>query len=280
MLLNLIISLALFVATTCSASIITFIGENSTNAASWRTPTVPKTINPAGNNIYGNDGYVMFGTTSTLPTQPSTATGQDVFHFNSTVSTVPPTVPSTVPWTTLNVQPSYVSAIPAAPGSGFNRVETATGFLSMDNPSGGLMKSGFAFAPASSGFKSLFTFTVNGSVPSTFDVGLFFNNSSGNFGALVQAEITDGTPQGTAIGSRTVFGNIDALFFTISGATPGTVFTVEGLASTPSLDLDISGITFDTPIPEPTTLGGCAIAALAFICFGRRSKQSKQSSRV
>jgi len=280
MLLTLIISLALFVATTCSASIITFIGENSTNAASWRTPTVPKTINPAGNNIYGNDGYVMFGTTSTLPTQQSTATGQDVFNFNSTVSTVP----STVPWTTLNVQPSYVSAIPAAPGSGFNRVETATGFLSMDNPSGGLMKSGFAFAPASSGFKSLFTFTVNGSVPSTFDVGLFFNNSNnlpGNIdGSLVQAEITDGTPQGTAIGTRTVLGNIDALFFTISGATPGTVFTVEGLASNPSQELDISGITFDTPTPEPTTLGGCAIAALVFLWLGRRSKQSKQLSRV
>jgi hypothetical protein len=265
MLLNLIISLALFVATTCSASIITFVGENSTNAASWRTPSDPKTINPAGNNIYGNNGYVMFATTSTAATATTAVNGVDVFHFNSTL-------PDGSPWTTLNVPPSYVSAIPAAPGSGFNSVQTASGFLSMDNPSGGLMKSGFAFASAGGNFKSLFTFTVNGSVPSTFAVGLFFNNSSGNFGASVQAEITDGTPQGTATGSRTVFGNIDALFFTISGATPGDVFTIEGLASNPSLVLDISGITFDPVTPEPTTLGGCAIAALVFLWLGRRSK--------
>src|SRR5208283_2620520 len=105
--LNLIISLAFFVGTTGSAAVITFRGEN-TNAASWRTPSVPKAINPANNNIYGNDGYVMFNTTSggfTLQT--------------------------------LNVMPKYVSAF--TPESSFNNVSTvgtgATGtYLNMDNP--------------------------------------------------------------------------------------------------------------------------------------------------
>ena len=132
---------------TCSASIITFIGENSTNVDRWRTPTVPKAINPAGNNIYGNDGYVMFGTTSTaLAGIFHSQGGRDPFIFNSTVSGFP--------WTTLNVPPSYGSELGAGGGSGFSNVRTAPGFLSMDNPSGGEMKSGVAFAEASSGSRT------------------------------------------------------------------------------------------------------------------------------
>jgi hypothetical protein len=97
----------------------------------------------------------------------------------------------------------------------------------MDNPAGGSMKSGVAFEPGStSTFTSLFSFTVNSSVPKSFVVGLFFNNGGGEW---AQAQITGGGATGT--GTRTVFGNVDALFFTISGATSGTVFTVSGLAS-------------------------------------------------
>ena len=61
--LILIVSLAGFAATNCSAAVITAIGENASNADQWRTQTT-KTINPAGNNIYGNDGYVMFTTSA------------------------------------------------------------------------------------------------------------------------------------------------------------------------------------------------------------------------
>jgi hypothetical protein len=89
-----------------------------------------------------------------------------------------------------------------------------------------------------------------------------------------KARLTDSTG-GTATGTRTVFGNVDALFFTVSGATSGTVFTVSGLASTrgdANGSLDIAGITFDST-PEPTTLGGCAGAALALIWFGRRRRK-------
>ena len=86
------------------------------------------------------------------------------------------------------------------------------------------MLSGVGYEPGSIGsFTPLFTFTVGPKVPSTFTVGLFFNNGLGEWS---QAQIVGGG--GTATGTRTVFGNIDALFFTISGATSGTVFTVQG----------------------------------------------------
>ena len=181
--LNLIISLAFFVGTTGSAAVITFRGEN-TNAASWRTPSVPKAINPAGNNIYGNDGYVMFNTTpanSTLGV--TTFSGVNPFTFNTTSGGFT--------LQTLNVMPKYVSAF--TPESSFNNVSTvgtgATGtYLNMDNPAGGTLKSGTGYAPGSmTTFTNLFTFTVNSSVPSNFVVGLFLNNNGGSIG---QAQIT------------------------------------------------------------------------------------------
>ena len=256
------ICLALFVATTCSAAVITFLGENSTNAASWRISSVSKTINPANNNIYGNDGYVMFNTTPTNSTVTQSNSPVNPFTFSTTVGSTT--------LKTLNVTPSYVSAF--TPGASFNSVFTSPSSLNMDNPAGGSMKSGVAFESGStSTFTSLFSFTVNSSVPKSFTVGLFFNNGAGEW---AQARITD-SAGGSATATRAGFGNIDAMFFTISGATSGTVFTISGLASTrgeANGALDIAGITFDST-PEPTTLGGCAGAALAFIWFDRRRRK-------
>jgi len=257
--LHLIFGLALFVASTCSAAVITFLGENSTNAASWRTSTVAKVINPANNNIYGNDGYVMFNTASTSST---------LIQSNSPVNPFTFSMPSQG-LATLTKMPSYVSSF--TPGSSFNSVYTSSAYLNVDNPLGGSMKSGIGYETGStSSFTPLFTFTVGPSVPSTFTVGLFFNNGLGEWS---QAQIVGGGATGT--GTRTVYGNIDALFFKISGATSGTVFTVQGIVSSTAPgengNLDIMGITFDS-VPEPTTLGGTALAALALISLGRKKK--------
>jgi hypothetical protein len=257
-LLHLVSGLALFVAATCSATTISYLGENSTNASSWRTSSVPKTINPANNNIYGNDGYVMFNTAPTSST---------LIQSNSPVN--PFTYTGSPPLAPLTKMPSYVTSF--TQGSTFNSVYSSSAYLNMDNPAGGSIKSGVGYEVGNtSSFTPLFTFTVGANVPKTFTVGLFFNNGLGEWS---QAQIVGGG--GTATGARTVFGNIDALFFTISGATNGTVFTVEGLASTrgeANGNLDIMGITFDS-VPEPTTLGGTALAALALIWFGRRRKR-------
>jgi hypothetical protein len=261
-LLPLVFGLALFVATTCSATTISFLGENSTNAARWRTSSVAKTINPANNNIYGNDGYVMFNTASTSSTLIQSNSPVNPFTFSSSSPALTP----------LTKMPSYVSSFTA--GSSFNSVYTSSAYLNMDNTTGGSVKSGVGYELGSTGsFTPLFTFTVGGNVPSTFTVGLFFNNGLGEWS---QAQIVGGG--GTGTGTRTVFGNIDALFFTITGATSGTVFTVQGIASSTAPgangNLDIMGITFDS-VPEPSTLGACASAAFALMWLGRKSKKRR-----
>src|SRR5271157_967982 len=166
---HLFFGLALFVATSCSATVITFLGENSSNAASWRTSSVAKAINPANNNIYGNDGYVMFNTGPATSNLTQSNSGINPFTFSS----------SSQGLATLNVAPSYVSGFTAigAPSTGFNSVYTSPSYLTMNKPGGGSMLSGVAYEGGNtSSFTSLFTFTVNSKVPSSFVVGLFFNN--------------------------------------------------------------------------------------------------------
>jgi hypothetical protein len=261
-LLHLIFGLGLFVASTCSATVITVLGENTTNAASWRTSSVAKAINPANNNIYGNDGYVMFNTAPTTSTLTQSNSSINPFTFSA----------SSQGLATLNVAPSYVSSFTAigAPSSGFNSVYTSNSYLTMDKPGGGSMLSGVAYEGGStSSFTNLFTFTLGSHVPSTFVVGLFFNNGLGEW---AQAQISGGGATATA--TRAGFGNIDAIFFRISSATAGTTFTVSGetsLRGEANGNLDITGITFDS-VPEPTTLGGTALAALALVWFGRKKK--------
>jgi hypothetical protein len=101
---------------------------------------------------------------------------------------------------------------------------------------------------------------------------LFFNNGAGQ---VRQATIT-GSAGGTATGTITVFNNIDAIFFTISGAASGNVFTVAGLGN-PGFNgnLGMLRVSLSTLTPEPSTVGGCAAAALAFICFGGKAQKNR-----
>jgi hypothetical protein len=257
------LTLALFVGSTCSAAIITFTGADP-NVASWRTPTVPKPLDPNGDNIYGTDGYVMFtAVPSGLPATLDRTSGNP-FTFGQPGG----------PVRTLIQQPVYVSAF--TPASGFNFVQTSTTFTRIDNPTapGTLMQSGVGSENGQNSQSTLFSFTVNNNVPRTFAVGLFFNNSTST---MAQAGIIDtATGIGPPLQQRT---GVQALFFSINGATPGEQFSVVATGA-PNGRWDITGITFDTAIPEPTTLGGCAAATLVFLWLGRRSKQLKQSRRA
>lgn len=259
-----IISLALVVATDCFAAVITFRGED-TAAQNWRTPSVPKPLDPNKDNIYGTDGYVMFNTTPANSTLNQQNSAPNPFTFALGTQT------------TLNVTPSYVSSF--TPTASFNNVSTASTWLNFDNPAGGTIKTGTAYAPGStSTFTSLFTFTVNSRVPSSFVVGLFLTNNPGIIG---QTQISG--PGGTATGVRSTFGNVDALFFTINNAAGGDVFTVSAEAASGFNGfVGITGITFDSVVPEPTTLGGSAAVALALVWLdlATRSRTKKSVRRA
>ena len=284
--LILTLALAFFVGSTCSAAVITFTGADP-NVVDWRNPSVAKPLDTDRDNIYGTDGYVMF---AAVP-------GGGATNFENT--NVSPQTPFTfsgtgtggVPVQTLVKMPVYVTSFTALTGASGNFTEVTTnnttptsGFTRIDNPTsvGGLMQSGLANTTSNAGGQHpLFTFTVNGSVPNSFLVGLFFNNASiasngspipANSGGqgTTAAGITG--PTGTSISAARATGSPDALFFEINGATAGDVYTVFAVGPA----AEIMGITFDTVVPEPATLGGCAAAVLVFLWLGRRSKNPKQ----
>jgi hypothetical protein len=267
-LLILIVTLAGFAGSTCSAAIITFTGADP-NVVDWRNPSVAKPLDPNGDNIYGTDGYVMFTAVPSGLSATLNRTSGNPFTFGQPIGAV----------RTLVQQPVYVSAF--TPTSGFNFVQTSPTFTSIDNPTapGTVMQSGVGSENGQASQSTLFSFTVNNNLPTTFVVGLFFNNSNLISGVpgLNQVGIIDtATGIGPSLQPRT---GLEALFFSINGATPGEQFSVVATGP-PNADWDIMGITFDTSIPEPTTLGGCAAAVLVFLWLGRRSKNPKQSRPV
>jgi hypothetical protein len=271
--LILISSLPGFAATTCSAGVITAIGDNAANAAQWRTQTT-KAINPAGNNIYGNDGYVMFATEPINTSGGAQATGVNPFTFSGTLNGVTAT--------TLIVMPTYVSSFTQATSpSTFNNVSNTSGNANFDDPSvpGGSLRSGVGYESESGGIfgatnQPIFSFTVNSRVPAAFTVGLFFTTSGGfsdaaglrGGGVTIPVTITKTTSNDSVM---------EALFFAISGAAAGDTYTVvgSGPGGSPFGDnIDIMGITFDST-PEPTTLAGCAAVSLGLIWLSRRRKK-------
>lgn len=274
--LILISSLAGFVATTCSAAVITAIGENASNAASWRTTTAGKAINPAQNNIYGNDGYVMFTTSGVNAGSGSIGGNSSINPF--TYNGSPAISGVTPPVTTLNVMPTYVSAFTPSTAVSTQVFDgVAAGDAQFDNPNvaGGKLDSGCGFMgePQSGAVNQpFFTFTVNSNVPASFTVGLFFTNSGG----IASAAGIEGAGVTTPVTiSRSATNILDALFFTITGAVAGDVFTVVGSGPGGSPfgnNIDIMGITFDST-PEPSTLAGCAAASLVLIWLSRRRKK-------
>jgi hypothetical protein len=282
-LLILTLTLALFVGSTCSAAIITFTGDDP-NVVDWRNPSVAKPLDTDGDNIYGTDGYVMFAAVQgSVTTSFGPSNVPNPFTFSGTGTN------GVTPVQTLVQMPVYVTSFtPLTAGPGFftsvvtSDTSPSGGFTRIDNPlaPGQLMQSGLAHTTSeASGSHDLFTFTVGGNVPSRFLVGLFFNNAgiaaNNSIGPPNTTDAGITGPTGISISAARRTGLPDALFFEIDGATGATgndTFTVFALGG----GAEIMGITFDTPVPEPATLGGCAAAVLVFLWLGRRSKNPKQ----
>lgn len=245
------------------ASVITFSGEDI-NAQSWRTPSVSKPLLSDGSGIYGKDGYAVFAIAPNgVSNPPGTVNGVNPFTY---VDGANPAVTSVVS------QPTYVSAFTAL--AGFNTIKQPGTFQRFDDPRSAngqpQIDSGAGSNPSGSTttFVSVFTFTVNSSVPKAFNVTLLFANNSGE-GQISQSKITSSI-SGTATGIQTQINNVDALVFQINGAANGEVFTI-GLenATTGPLSADIAGIAFNTVLPEPSTLAVSAMAVVAIVWLGR-----------
>jgi hypothetical protein len=239
-------------------SIIQFFGSDP-DADSWRNPAVAKPLDLSGDNVYGTDGYVAFGTSPASTSTGVTNTSVNPFTYTNGSRS------------TLLSSPAYVSSF--VPNANFSSVSSGFSFPNVNDPrvagGGSTIESGLASRPGVLlSFAPLFTFTVNSSVPKSFEVGLFFNEALSVAPTWQISSNLGGSA--TAGGLLSVSPHFNALFFTVANPTAGEVFTISGEATLGVSNLDFAAITFDTVVPEPATLGTCATVLIGIIWISRR----------
>jgi hypothetical protein len=256
------VALVVLAAGTSQGALIEFLGSDS-DAEQWRNPAVTKPLDLSGDNVYGTDGYVAFGTSPAGTSNGITSNGVNPFTYvNGSRQT-------------LASIPSYVSSF--TPDANFSTVLSGFSYENANDPRGAgggtTIETGVARRPGVLlTFAPLFSFTVTAAVPKSFEVGLFFNEP---LSVAPTWRLSSNLAGSAAAGQLLSVPTFNALFFTISNASSGEVFTVSGQATVGVSSLDISAITFDTVAPEPRSLAVSAVGVVALVLLGG----SRQSPR-
>jgi len=214
---------------TARAAVITYVGlhENVESHANdptvgWRNPTSPaKPMDLDGDNIYGSDGYTLFGR----------------------------------PYEML---PAYVTAIqPLQTVLGPDALDYAM-IDNPNDPTGNDIKAGTLFLNGVIGEFAFASFVVNGNAPSVFRLGILVDNGDSPnpppFIRVAGASGDSGQFQGNTLPDR----NPDWYFVDINGAQAGDEFTVY-FGNTDTGNLLLGGLAFDNDevppdgVPEPSS---------------------------
>ena len=239
------------------ASTVTYLGEDVTTSANWRTASTikPAAFDPDGDNVYGSDGYVVAVDTV------------DYQGNNGSVLTSLPTYLSNV--TTPTAPPSY-------------NMYGGTGVGLINDPDAvsqptDIGKCSWTYQAGASivGVEyDLFTFTL--SEDGTFVLGVI-HNPAGKFNVtLPQLRVRDssggeGDSGYHAIGTIENSSKINYDFFLVSGVA-GDEFTVSetaGWNGATSAGVNAEGLTFEA-VPEPTSL---ALMGLTGACLAARRRR-------
>lgn len=249
-------ALMLAASATVSAAVVSYLGaevqnyQGSTweqgNRVGWRTAGAgyAKAYDADGNNIYGSDGYVVYAQSATLTT--------GTFPGNDPRQLANPT--------------SYIDSVnvPATAG----RVDNAgSGFGNLDSPAGGSVNVGCLIknfegydANAVSDFLDI---SINKAA--TFTIGLeTLNGDNQKPAAWILGGVTASRAQ-TDPNNLRFYGNPDWYFFSVTTAGPETItlqIQRDGTGQQEALNV----MTFDSPVPEPASLGILGVSALGLLC--------------
>jgi len=230
------------------AATITFLGEDSTTGANWRTTSVSKssTFDPNGDNVYGSDGYYFGGSAITGGTGGGTPT---------------PTVYTSAP--------SYIATI--APSGAFY---VSNDYFDFDDPTeavgsavndinGGLYyNAGTKFSfDVSADTEFVVAVLIGGSVPT--------NSSPTGISISQTAGTGSGTASATSIPALAIG---EYVFFGIDAAA-GDSFAVDIDATNKQ---GIVGLGFEAvtvPVPEPGSLAILVAGGLSSALLLRRQRR-------
>ena len=254
----------------------------------WRSDYHLKPLDGDNNNVYGSDGYALFGTRFDYPN--ANAQGGNAF-VNPTDNSIFPNI--------INL-PSYVSgsqilSTRKAGGWAYSLIDdpqltngardwawgdsqtpASTGqapYVKMGilDGNGAITGNDPAIAPA-----ERWGFQVGANAPGKFRVSVMTDGLDATQWApteVIMQQSSSGALIGTPVTTGTVARNryVDMHIFEIDGAAPGQefVFLVRGQAGGSA---GIAGFAFDTVVPEPATAGMTLVTGAALIAASRRKR--------
>jgi hypothetical protein len=251
----------------------------------WRSNSTPKLHDIDGNNVYGSNGYAMFGTEFQFPNAypccgssvpAASATHPNLISLPSFVSASQILTPNKVGgWSYALVDPPSVNGardfnwgLSQSPSTEFQAEYIKIGILDGNDIFGNNPQS----APNGAG---RWAFTVGAGVPSTFRVGVMTDGLDDVQWAATQVNLFQVTGGTTIVNSSTTGALVRNRFvdihsFDIVGAQPGDSFAIFTKAA--GGFGAISAVTFDVPVPEPTSLAllGLAVAVCGLVRAGRQ----------
>ena len=233
----------------------TVSGLNEVRRWSLDEPATPKTMDPNNNNIYGEDGYVWFGTdgTALAGSGDAVANGTDIAGVMGAA-------------TNYMDLPPYVVGIATTSDLDING-GPAGAQATKDNPAGAgdaMTVGDLAFTAASGGFMNLLNITLD---PGRYRIG--FATDFVNTGDQYEFNLYNGALSsipGSPASRIPINGDPDIQFFDVDISVQRTFSLAALNGDGGGIDGTLAGITFDA-IPEPGTLGliGATGAALLFI---------------
>lgn len=253
----------------------------------WRSNSTAKAFDIDGNNVYGSDGYAMFGTEFQYPNAfpccgsqvpVTSATHPNLISLPSYVADSQFLTPNKVGgWTYALVDPPSVNGardfnwgLSQVPPTDFQAEYIKIGILDGNDIFGNNPKSAATGA-------GRWGFTVGANVPSTLRVGVMTDGLDDTVWAATEVLLYQVDAGNAIIGSATtgsVLRNrfVDIHSFDIVGAQPGDTFAI--FAKAPAAGFGngaISAVTFDA-VPEPATAAVLGVAALVCGCWCRGRK--------
>lgn len=264
----------LMLAGSASAATIAFVGKandtvggnTATAQANFRSTDVLKAYDLDGNDVYGTDGYKFWGTSNNSQDTSSETKG--------TLTQLPSYITS--------ITPAGINGIPANPAGSWSSAQA--GFGRMDDPT---LTPGLGVANIDSGV--LFKKYDGAVVPytqdlinivlasdTTFRIGITQVSGDKQKGQqlILGGVAVDTLPQadgGTPSGTGTAVNNYDRFdiyLFDVTG-TAGETITLQGLNAVNGAgggdQVGIGGVTFDSVVPEPTSLAVLSFGALSLL---------------
>jgi len=247
------VAMIVVAAGAAQAATVTFAGADVTTNDAWRTTDLAKALDTDGDNVYGTQGYGLFG--------------------SATYSSPP------VYATFANLQPDSLWE------SHFQHLDdpTQTGLAPVpDTTSSGLW--GDWYGEGDLGEKDILSITVTAA--GSFRVGFITDNCDQE--VMSPSDIRLRQTVGGSADSGLISAaddrdlDVDYYFFDVIGAQVDDVFVVSGVAFAGNKHNGLAGITFDAAgggdIPEPATIAILGMGALGAML--RRKRPSGTSPRV